>query len=57
MERFLTHLAVAGKVAAFTQNQALCSFMIPTKHKPTGEINEKTRFGRICITDCQYEEK
>ena len=57
IERFLTHLAVAGNVAASTQNQALCSFMIPTKHKLTGEINEKTRFGRIYISNCQYEEK
>jgi hypothetical protein len=31
IERFLTHLAVAGKVAASTRNQALCSFVISTK--------------------------
>ena len=31
IERFLTHLAVAGKVAASTRNQALWSFVIPTK--------------------------
>ena len=50
IERFLTPLAVAGKVAASTRNQALCSFVIPTKHKLTGKINKKTRFGKIYIT-------
>ena len=57
IERFLTHLAVAGNVAASTQNQALCSFVIPTKHKFTGEINKKTGLGKIYISSCQYDEK
>ncbi|MDD2605237.1 MAG: phage integrase N-terminal SAM-like domain-containing protein, partial [Desulfobacteraceae bacterium] len=41
IERFLTHLAVAGKVAASTQNQALCALVFLYKHVLAMEINGK----------------
>jgi site-specific recombinase XerD len=41
IERFLTHLAVAGNVAASTQNQALCALVFLYKHVLHVEINEK----------------
>ena len=41
IERFLTHLAVAGKVAASTRNQALCALVFLYKHVLKLEINEK----------------
>ena len=41
----------------FPQNQALWSFVIPTKHKLIEKINKKRRFGRIYISNCQYGEK
>ena len=41
IERFLTHLAVAGMVAASTQNQALCALVFLYKHVLKLEINEK----------------
>jgi hypothetical protein len=46
IERFLTYLAVEGKVAASTQNQALCHFVFPTKHKLTEKINKKRNSGK-----------
>ena len=41
IERFLTHLAVRGKVAASTQNQALCALVFLYKHVLELEINGK----------------
>jgi integron integrase len=41
IERFLTHLAVAGNVAASTQNQALCALVFLYKHVLAMEINGK----------------
>ena len=41
IERFLTHLAVVGNVAASTQNQALCALVFLYKHVLHKEINEK----------------
>jgi integron integrase len=41
IERFLTHLAVHGNVAASTQNQALCALVFLYKHVFHMEINEK----------------
>jgi len=41
IEHFLTHLAVAGKVAVSVQNQALCALMFFCKHILHIEINEK----------------
>ena len=41
IERFLTHLAVDGKVAASTQNQALCAIVFLYKHVLGQEINGK----------------
>ncbi len=41
IERFLTHLAVHGKVAASTQNQALCAIVFLYKHVLNMEIKGK----------------
>ncbi len=41
IERFLTHLAVHGKVAASTQNQALCAIVFLYKHVLGQQINGK----------------
>ena len=41
IERFLTHLAVQGRVAASTQNQALCALVFLYKHVLGTEINGK----------------
>ncbi len=41
IERFLTYLAVEGRVAASTQNQALCALVFLYKHVLNMEINGK----------------
>ena len=41
IERFLTHLAVHGRVSASTQNQALCALVFLYKHVLGMEINGK----------------
>ena len=41
IERFLTHLAFSGKVAASIQNQALCVLVFLYKHVLNLEINQK----------------
>ena len=41
IERFLTYLAVEGKVATSTQNQALCALVFLYKHVLDMEINGK----------------